>query len=822
MPTPTSDLMLTAAGNHASGVSVAAPIELSFSAPILLGTGTITITDGYSQSYMGRDGLIHTRIIGATDTRVLSVSDGQVSCVGNKLVLSLNDYLLTGRSYSVLLSNGAVLDSSEHAFAGLVDTTQFNFGTSATLPVGPTATVNAAISLSNDDGKLSDDGYVGMANQTISGTFSGALGSNIVQVSTDGGDTWHTATVSGSSWSYSSVLDAGEQTIMARVSDGTLFSTERSRSVTLDTQAPTVNPVSGISLDLSAACDAGSSSSDNLTNETMPTIRVNFAAGVGGFRVGDTVELIDSNHGDTVLGYYTIQASDVDWYGQLHDDYVDINVASAHALADGMHALKARIGDLAGHTPTAASAPLEITIDTSAAAVTSATPIDNSTAGPNLAKITLTFDSDIDLNATSSFVLAADDGSDTRDLVSEAGNFHYNSTTHKLSIFIDGSSLHPSTQYTLRSSSGLLDEAGNEIWAADGQVLHFTTTATGAVVATPSISFVDTGISDSDGITSNGEITVGFIAGNTWRYSTDGGTTWHWQLNGEDSFGLDDGSYAAGQVMVQQVSSANQYSVIASNAGTITIDTTAPSATIDYSGIDDFFGTGTPVNVGNIALAGTLAGAEVQYSTDSGATWSSATPNAGHDLWAFSATVAHGGYVGLRVADAAGNQAAGTGISGVSGAHTVFVGDAYGSSDFTTGSGTVLFANDGNDTVSSVSGNFAYLNGGSGSDTLALTGSGQAYDAGAWTGRLQNFEVIDLGGNGNTLKLDSEAIVLALSGGADLYIEGDLSNEVELANNYWTVNLIDSLGGYLTLEHGDATLRLSSSIDIIGSVLGLV
>jgi len=41
-------------------------LVFEFSGAIKAGTGTITITDGITQSYTGRDGSLHTRIVGDT------------------------------------------------------------------------------------------------------------------------------------------------------------------------------------------------------------------------------------------------------------------------------------------------------------------------------------------------------------------------------------------------------------------------------------------------------------------------------------------------------------------------------------------------------------------------------------------------------------------------------------------------------------------------------------------------------------------------------------------------------------------------------------
>lgn len=129
---------------------------------------------------------------------------------------------------------------------------------------------------------------------------------------------------------------------------------------------------------------------------------------------------------------------------------------------------------------------------------------------------------------------------------------------------------------TLTSSNTLklkvTDLAGNE-GAVSSQVYVLDTTAP----ATPTISLAtDSGASNSDGITNVGTINVGALEfGATWQYSTDYGSIWTNGTGG--SFTLAAGTYAVGCVQVKQTDVAGNISAIASNAGAITVDTTAPA-----------------------------------------------------------------------------------------------------------------------------------------------------------------------------------------------------------------------------------------------------
>jgi hypothetical protein len=820
MPSDFTRPELTSAGNHASNVAVAAPIELTFSESIVAGaSGSIVITNGATQRYLGRDGELYTRIVGATDTRTIPVGDSQFAVTGNKIVLTLSESLQPGTTYSVVIGASVVQDGAGNLFAGMTHTAQYSFSTTGGTTSGPSAAVNPAMALSDDNGASADDFYVSHAAQTVSGTVSGTLGAGeFIEVSLDNGSSWHTATVSGSSWSCSGTLEPGSGTILARVSDGTLRSSAAAQDYMLDTAAPSVNNMSYFSLDLDAGSDLGSSSTDNLTNVTQPTIRLNVNSSLTGLHVGDVIEIVDTSNGNMVMGCYTIAASDIDYYGSLTGPhYRDIDLDfGGHSLASGDHVLKVRIGDLAnnGYTALGASS-LTVKIDTAAQALAGATPADADTAvHGNLAKITLQFAEDMAITPATAFRLS-DDGSADVQLLDAAADFHYSTGSDKLDIFLEHGLL-ASTHYTLKAASNITDAAGNILWNNGDTVLGFTTTSSGSIVTDPTVALhADTGASASDGITSDNQIDVGLSPAHSWRYSVDGGASWTWVLNGDTSFTLADGTYAAGQVKVQQVDASNNYSAIQS-LGAVTVDTAAPTASIDFGSIDTFFGTGSPVAVTNIALNSTPGDAIVQFTMDGGASWSPATPNAGHDLWALNATVSAGGYVGLRVADAAGNVAD-TGISGLSGVHTVYVGDGYGALDFVSDSSTVLFGNGGNDLISSASGDFLYVNGGADTDTLRLTGIGSVNGC-QWMGKLFNMETVLLAGDVDLI-LDDSAVVDTIVSNHILTVDGDGGDSIDLGSDVWTLSG-DTAVGYLVLEAGGVTLHVGEDIVVLGHYIG--
>ncbi|MCA1248916.1 hypothetical protein, partial [Massilia sp. MS-15] len=150
----------------------------------------------------------------------------------------------------------------------------------------------------------------------------------------------------------------------------------------------------------------------------------------------------------------------------------------------------------------------------------------------------------------------------------------------------------------------------------------------------------DTGSSASDGLSSDGTVTVSLApdaAG--WEYRTSSNGSWTAGSGG--SFTLAPGSYAAGQVQVRQTDIAGNTSTAASNSAAITIDqgVDAPSLVLandtGSSASDGLSRDGT-VNVG---LAPDAAGWE--YRTSSSGSWTAGSGS--------SFTLAPGSYAAGQV-----------------------------------------------------------------------------------------------------------------------------------------------------------------------------
>ncbi|MDP3516677.1 MAG: Ig-like domain-containing protein, partial [Pseudohongiella sp.] len=166
----------------------------------------------------------------------------------------------------------------------------------------------------------------------------------------------------------------------------------------------------------------------------------------------------------------------------------------------------------------------------------------------------------------------------------------------------------------------------------------------------------DTGINNSDLITSNGQINVSGLEINAgWEYSTDGGGSW---TEGKgNSFTLDAGSYADGAVRTRQIDLAGNIGNDVS-LGAITIDQTTPVApTVDSLTTNKSTPTltGSAVLDANRTLSVDVNG--VTYTVANGGL----SHNAGSNSWSLtiaeSNALADGTYsVTATITDLAGNS----------------------------------------------------------------------------------------------------------------------------------------------------------------------
>jgi large repetitive protein len=532
----------------------------------------------------------------------------------------------TGRNVSVTVTDNAG------------NTTTVADTTNATVDNAAPSTTISAITLSNDTGTSNTDFITSNPSQTIGATLSGALAAgDILYGSLDNGSTWTdiTSKVSGTTLAWNGVTLSASGTLKLKVVDAAGNNgAVSSQAYVLDTSAPSAPSAP----DMSSGTDSGSSSSDNVTNNTAPTFS-------GTAESGSTVKLYDTD-GTTVLG--TATATGGNW-----------SITSS-TLASGSHDITAKATDAAGNT-SAASGVLQAIIDTTAPTGTalSTTTVVSSTASSNATIATL---SATDSQAIT-YSLATGNG--TND--ANNGSFSISGTSLK----VGGSSL---TAGTYKIYVAATDAAGNvanqafTVTLVDAPSVTSIVRAGGAsaMVAgsasslqyTVTFSQSVTGVDASDFAltatgTASGNIASVSGSGTTYTVTVD-------SISGDGTIRLDLNSAGTGIQNGSSVGIAAGYT----SGSTYTLDHTAPAAptTPDLTSATDT-GTSSSDNLTkNTApsFSGTAeTGSTVTlYDTDGSTVLGTTTATGGSWSITSSALPAGTHQVAAKATDAAGNTSA--------------------------------------------------------------------------------------------------------------------------------------------------------------------
>ncbi|GGY69746.1 Ig-like domain-containing protein [Pseudoduganella albidiflava] len=190
--------------DDSGAVATGAHIELTFSTAVKAGSGKIYVTNGATQTYLGRDGLLHTRIVGATDTRAIDIGDtSQVTIAGNKVTIDPAADLLGNMAYSVVMEAGVLVDQAGNAYAGLVDGNRLDFTTAQPGDITPPSVLSLALS----DDHL-ETGEHALLTLTLSEAVSGIT---LADFAVEGGLLEDLATLDGITWTARLVPDAGSE-----------------------------------------------------------------------------------------------------------------------------------------------------------------------------------------------------------------------------------------------------------------------------------------------------------------------------------------------------------------------------------------------------------------------------------------------------------------------------------------------------------------------------------------------------------------------------------------------------------------------------------
>ncbi|HJS14018.1 MAG TPA: Ig-like domain-containing protein, partial [Rheinheimera sp.] len=443
-----------AAGNE-SDASTGLSVTIDTAAP--------TVTDA-NISIAGGSGTSGAYIVGDTVTASWNNSAGgdNNSDVASTVTI---DFSAFGGGAAVAATNsGGTWSATYSIVAGVIDGTNLNVSVSATDTAGnltttadsSNATVDTIVATISSVGVPANATYeVGQnldftvnANQNI--TVNTAGGTPRIAL-TLGASTVYATYVSGSSTgvltfrytvqvgdadsdgiAVSSAVDLNGGTLKDAGGNNltlTLNSVGSTAAVLVDAVAPTAPATP----DLAAGSDTGGSSTDNITNDTTPTI-------TGTAEANSSVTLYDTD-GTTALGTVAADGSG-NW-----------SITSS-ALSEGTHTLTVKATDAANNT-SLASAGLSVTIDTTAPSITGSTPDVAALANAASVIFTVAFNDTVYGLAAGDFTVTATGSAlGTAASVSAASGTSVNVTVNTIS---GAGTLRLDT-----NASGITDLAGNQ------------------------------------------------------------------------------------------------------------------------------------------------------------------------------------------------------------------------------------------------------------------------------------------------------------------------------------------------------------------------
>ncbi|WP_162929919.1 hypothetical protein [Vibrio sp. Evd11] len=463
---------------------------------------------------------------------------------------------------------------------------------------------------------------------TVSGSLTGTVNNDIVQVSLDGGATWNDATVSGSSWSYVDATtrsDGEVQTYQVRVLDYVGNDTELSDSqdVTFDIDGSgggtgtgtggTSSGITGVAID--SITDDSGLATDFITNDVDG---ITVSGSLTGTVNNDIVQVsLDSG---ATWNDATVSGSS--W------SYVDAN-----ARADGDNVTyQVRVLDNVGND-TELSDSQVVLFDTDGSGGGTGT----GTGGTNSGITGVAIDSITDDSGVADFITNDVDGitvsgsltgtvnNDIVQVSLDGGATWNDATVSGLSwSYVDATTRTDGEVQTYQVR--VLDYVGNDTELSDSQAVTFdvdgsgggTGTGTGGTNSGVTAVSIDTITDDSgaadfitndvDGITVSGSLT-GTVNNDIVQVSLDGGTTWNdATVSGSSWSYVDATTRTDGEVQTYQVRVldyvGNDTELTASQD--VTFDSSVP--TIDIVAIDDFDVTWTEAN--NVVMSGTTTDVE--------------------------------------------------------------------------------------------------------------------------------------------------------------------------------------------------------------------
>ncbi|HCQ0565358.1 TPA: Ig-like domain-containing protein [Escherichia coli] len=592
----------------------------------------------------------------------LVISGTTTAPVGQTLTLTLN-----GKTYTTTVQTGGswsyTLGSAD--VTALADGNAYVINASVTNAIGNTGSSNHTItvdlsapameinidSLQADTGLSASDFITSVSPVVVNGSLTAALASNeTAQISIDGGATWSTLTVTGTTWRYndSRTLTDGNYLYQVRVIDaaGNVGATD-SQNVVIDTIAP--DPAVKTIAISAITTDTGLITNDFITSDTTLAVSGTLGATLS---AGEFAQI--SIDGGTT--WQNLSVSGLTW------TYLD-----GRTLTDGNYNYQVRVIDIAGNI--GATASQIVTVDTTAPLASKTIVIAGISDDTGLSSSDfVTRDTTLTVRGTLGAALAADE----RAQISLDGGVTWSTLTviGTSWSYADGRTLTDGTwNYTVR----VVDLAGNVGQTATQNVVVDTTSPEAAKSITITGISDDTGASSSDFITSDTTLTVRGVLGAALganefaQISTDNGATWVNVTLAADGLNW---TYADGRTLTNGTTTWLVRVVdLAGNVGatgsqSAQIDTVNPAQVLTIASIStdtgssatDFITSDTTLTLTGSLGAGLASGEVAQISLDGGATWTTLTTNGTQWTYTDSRTLTDGSYVyQVRVLDLAGN-----------------------------------------------------------------------------------------------------------------------------------------------------------------------
>jgi large repetitive protein len=427
---------------------------------------------------------------------------------------------------------------------------------------------------------------------------------------------------------------AGNNATLTLATPGAANSLGANKNIVIDATPPTTTISTA-----AFSADTGSSSSDFITSTAVQTISGTTSANVAS---GEVVEVSIDNGASWNAATTTVGQSS--W--------------SLSTTLTASDTLKVRVSDAVGNHGTTYSQAY--VLDTTAPAAPS-TP--DMTAGTDTGSSST---DDITSNTTATFTGTAESGA-TVTLYDTDGTTVLGTATATGGAWSITSSALSEGAHTLTAKA--TDAAGNVSSASSGLSITVDTTAPAAPGTPDLASGSDTGSSSTDNITSATTPTITGTAesgATVTLYDTDGTTVLgtgtasggNWSIA---SSALGEGSHT----LTAKATDAAGNIGVASSGLAITVDTTAPTATISTmafsadtgSSSTDFITKTAAQTISGTTSALMVAGEIVEVSTDNGSSWTTAVTSVGLNTWSLSGVTLTGSdTLKVRVTDTAGNH----------------------------------------------------------------------------------------------------------------------------------------------------------------------